>query len=83
MKLLNKKLQCLPHAHLINIGQSATFNTELNKVLKENGFHEMKFPDNPPLGDTLEISKMFQKTTDEEPSCRGTGRRNGTTYPYR
>ena len=50
------------HAHLMNIGRPETFNIELNKILKENGFQEMKFPDNPPSGDILQITKMMLKT---------------------
>ena len=60
-------LQCMLHAHLVNIGHLGLFNIELNKLLKENGLHEMKFPDNPPSRDILRISKMFPKTSAEEP----------------
>ena len=55
-------LQCMLHAHLMNIGRPGTFNIELNKILKENGFQEMKFPDNPPSGEILQVTKMMPKT---------------------
>ena len=54
------------HAHIINIGHPGTFNTELNKMLKDNVLQEMKFPESPPSGDILQITKMMPKAQSAE-----------------
>ena len=56
------------HAHLINIAYPGSFNTEVNKLLKMNGFEEMVFPDNPPSGDIMRITNLLPSGTQQAES---------------
>ena len=61
---------CILHAHFINIARPGTFNEEVNKMLRKNGFEELVFPENPPSEDILRITNLLPsrpQQADPEP----------------
>ena len=52
-------LECMLHAHLINIALPGTFNMEVIRVLKADGFQELNFSDNPPSGEILKVTEAY------------------------
>lgn len=53
-----KILICILHAHVINLANPGSYETELNKMLQINGMEQMNFPSNPPS------SALLQATPD-------------------
>ena len=41
------------HAHLVNIASPGSYNSQINKLLKQNNLPQVKLPDNLPSADIL------------------------------
>lgn len=65
-------MTCMIHAHLMNIVNPGTYNTEMNKLLKANSLPSVILPDNPPSQGIINTSQRQSATheekTDPQPS---------------
>lgn len=61
-----KLLACIMHSHVLNLQTPASYNIELNKMLKKNNLPQMIFPNNPDSAKVLGATAVRQEPMEEE-----------------